>query len=212
VINPPLDFELKGIEPDHPYLKEKGYTEETVKHFGIGYCARGLMQGRIVIPLHNADGKLIGYAGRMVDESAINADNPRYLFPSKRERQGVIHEFRKSEFVYGGFRIQQPVHDLVIVESFTAVWWLFQHGFRNVVAVMGSSCSERQAELVIKLSRDFGRLWLMPDGDEAGRRCAETLLRLLSPYRFLRWVKLHENMQPTDLNDVELEQVLPKSR
>jgi DNA primase len=208
VINAPLDFELKGIEPDHPYLKERGYTKETIAHFGLGFCARGLMKGRIAIELHNMDGKRIGYAGRLVDESAVNEDNPRYLFPPKREKEGVIHEFHKSDFVYNGFQIRGSVDNLVVVESFTSVWWLWQHGFKNAVAVMGSTCSERQAEHIAKLCHEAGRVWLLPDGDEAGMRCAETLLRLISPHRFVRWVRLHQDKQPTDLDEVELKQVL----
>jgi DNA primase len=207
IVNAPLDFELKGVEPDHPYLKGRGYSKETIRHFGLGYCARGLMQGRIAIPLHTDEG-LIGYAGRLVDDSAVDEDKPRYLFPSGRERGGIIHEFRKSEFIYNGFRIEEPVHNLIVVESFTAVWWLFQHGYPNVVSVMGSSCAERQAELIVALCRDEGRLWLLPDGDEAGRLCAASLLNLLSPHRFVRWIKLHDDMQPTDLKKVELEQIL----
>ncbi|MGD0137375.1 MAG: hypothetical protein ABSD28_00730 [Tepidisphaeraceae bacterium] len=43
-----------------------------------------------------------------------------------------------------------------------------------------------------------GRIWLLPDGDEAGARCAHSMLDQLSPYRFVRWVKLKDGQQPTD--------------
>jgi DNA primase len=43
-----------------------------------------------------------------------------------------------------------------------------------------------------------GRIWLLPDGDEAGARCAHSMLDQLSPYRFVRWVKLKDGKQPTD--------------
>jgi DNA primase len=95
VVNAPLDFELQRLEYDHPYLRERGFTDETIKTFGLGYCHRGLMKGRIAIPLHNKEGALIGYAGRIVDEDAIGKDTPRYLFPGSRERGGIRHEFRK---------------------------------------------------------------------------------------------------------------------
>jgi hypothetical protein len=76
------------LEYDHPYLRERGFTDETIKTFGLGYCHRGLMKGRIAIPLHDAKGALIGYAGRIVDEGAIGKDTPRYLFPGSREWNG----------------------------------------------------------------------------------------------------------------------------
>jgi DNA primase len=51
VVNAPLDFELQRLEYDHPYLRERGFTEETIKAFGLGYCHRGLMKGRIAVEL-----------------------------------------------------------------------------------------------------------------------------------------------------------------
>jgi DNA primase len=40
VINAPLDFELKGLDPNHPYLRKRGFTPETVAHFGLGLTPR----------------------------------------------------------------------------------------------------------------------------------------------------------------------------
>jgi DNA primase len=208
VVNAPLDFELQRLEHDHPYLRERGFTDETIKTFGLGYCHRGLMKGRIAIPLHDMEGALIGYAGRIVDEEAIGKDTPRYLFPGSRERNGTRHEFRKSAFLYNGFRVVNP-SQLVVVESFTAVWWLTQAGITNVVALMGASCSETQANLLRDLVPENGSIWLFPDGDKAGERMAEETLVMLAPYRFVRWVKLEEGQQPTDMSKEELSLKLP---
>jgi DNA primase len=207
VVNAPLDFELQRLEYDHPYLRERGFTDGTIKTFGLGYCHRGLMKGRIAIPLHDKEGALIGYAGRIVDEEAIGKDTPRYLFPGSRERTGTRHEFRKSAFLYNGFRVG-PSH-LVVVESFTAVWWLTQAGITNVVALVGASCSETQACLLRDLVPEDGSLWLFPDGDKAGERMAEETLAMLAPYCFVRWVKLPEGQQPTDVGKEELYAKLP---
>jgi DNA primase len=207
VVNAPLDFELQRLECDHPYLRERGFTLETIKTFGLGYCERGLMRGRIAIPLHDVKGALIGYAGRIVDEDAIGENTPRYLFPGSRDHKGTRHVFRKSAFLYNGFRVENPA-SLVVVESFTAVWWLTQAGIPNVVALMGASCSETQAGLLQDLVSEDGSIWLFPDGDKAGERLAEETLVLLAPYRFVRWVKLSEDMQPTDLSPEELQERL----
>jgi DNA primase len=208
VVNPPLDFELKGVDREHPYLKERGFTQGTINHFGLGYCSRGIFKERIVIPLHDHDGKLVGYCGRVVDDAAISEDNPRYRFPSKRERDGHVVEFRKQAFLYNGYRITAPVDDLVVVEGFTANWWLHQNGIPKVVAVMGADCSERQAELIASLVKPSGRVWLMPDGNQAGQRCALSLLTLVSPHRLVRWVKLEGDTQPTDLSALQLKSCL----
>lgn len=204
VANSPLDFQLKGLDQTHPYLRSRGFTPETIAHFGLGFCSRGLLNNRVAIPLHDHTGQLIGYAGRVVDDAAIGEDNPRYRFPGARKRDGKIFEFRKTLFLYNGSRLTAPLDDLIVVEGFPSVWWLHQNGLPHVVATMGADCSDRQAELVVALVRPAGRVWLMPDGDAAGERFGQTFLPKVSPQRFVRWVKLKDNGQPTDLPAAEL--------
>ncbi len=204
IINQPLDFELKGLDGEHPYLFGRGFALETIRHFGLGYCGRGLLKTRVAIPLHDADSKLVGYAGRVVDDSTITDENPRYRFPGKREKDGTVFEFRKTLFLYNGFRITTPVDDLIVVKGFTGVWWLNQNGLPLVVGTMGADCSERQAELIVSLVKPNGHVWIAPDGDKAGERHAQTLLSLISPHRFIRWLKMAADKQPTDLTKKKL--------
>jgi DNA primase len=204
IVNAPLDFELKGLNREHPYLLNRGFSQETIDHFGVGFCSRGMLKDRVAIPLHDHEGKLVGYAGRVVDDAAINEDNPRYRFPGEHKRDGKIFEFRKTLFLYNAFRVKAPVDDLIVVEGFTSLWWLHQNATPPVVATMGADCSERQAELIVSLVKPAGRVWLMPDGNDAGERCALSLLRQVSPYRFTRWAKLDEEKQPTDLSAEQL--------
>lgn len=208
IVNARLDFELKSLDYDHPYLKRRGFSECIIKAFGLGYCNRGLMKGRVAIPLHGEFGYLIGYAGRIVDDSAINETTPRYLYPGSRERNGLRYEFHKSEFLYKGYRVKGAT-DLVVVESFSAVWWLAEAEIINAVAVMGASVSEKQAKLITELVPEDGRVWILADGDQAGERMAKSALKLISPHRFVRWVKIEEGKQPTDLSASELQQILP---
>jgi len=204
IVNAPLDFELKGLDAAHPYLLGRGFTPETIEHFGLGFCSRGYLKDRAAIPLHDMSSALVGYAGRVVDDSLITEDNPRYRFPGERERNGKLFEFRKTLFLYNGYRIKAPVDDLIVVEGFTGVWWLVQSEVPYVVATMGSDCSERQAELIVSLVKPNGRVWVVPDGDKAGERYAQMLLSMVSPHRFVRWVKMAVGKQPTDLSAEQL--------
>jgi DNA primase len=203
VVNAPLDFELRGLDPNHPYLLERGFTKETIRHFGLGFCNRGLMAGRVVIPLHDHGGNRIGYAGRFTRDDQVCEKVPKYLFPGDRERNGIQHEFRKSLFLYNGHTIKAPVRDLVLLEGFPSVWWLHQCGFPDTVALMGNSCSPEQRDLILQLVAVSGRIWLMPDAGEGGERCAENVLPQLSPHRFVKWVRLDDG-QPTDLAQDDL--------
>jgi len=204
VVNPPLDFELKGLDYNNKYLQGRGFTRDTIDEFGLGLCSRGFLKDRVAIPLHDHEGKLVGYAGRVVDDATISKDNPRYRLPSKRKRAGNIIEFRKTLFLYNGFRVQGPVDDLVVTEGFASVWWLHQNGYPYSVAAMGSDCSEKQVELIVSLVKPTGRVWILPDGDDAGRRFVQSVLLQVAPHRFVRWVVITEGSQPTDLSEEQL--------
>jgi DNA primase len=208
VINQPLDFELKGLDHEHPYLRDRGFLPNTIKRFDLGFCSRGLMNGRVVIPIHNGQGRLIGYAGRVVDDSKVTDNNPKYRFPSTRERDGVLHEFHKSAVLYNAHRIVEPAPNLIIVEGFPSVWWLYQFGFKDVGALMGWSCSPEQAAIILSKVPTDGRVVVMPDGDDAGKRCAVSVFEQVGAQRDVRWVKLPEGKQPTDYSDTDLFQLL----
>ncbi|TAL03635.1 MAG: hypothetical protein EPO07_05905, partial [Verrucomicrobia bacterium] len=69
--NAPLKFRLDKLQREHPYLiNDRGLTLETIVDFGLGYFTgeKGLMVGRVVIPIHNVKGELVAYAGRWPGE------------------------------------------------------------------------------------------------------------------------------------------------
>jgi DNA primase len=212
IINAPLDFELAGLDATHPYLIRRGFEPETIAHFGLGFCSKGLMKDRIAIPLHDQSARLIGYAGRVVDDSQISEETPKYKFPGRRERQGKAFEFHKSLFLYNGFALGSGLDELIIVEGFASVWWLWQCGISNVGALMGASCSKEQGTLIVDLVKPDGKIWLLPDGDEAAIRCAHDVFEKVSPHRFVRWIPLAQARQPTDCTRDELDSLMQVGR
>ena len=211
VVNGPLDFELKHIDLKHPYLLNRGFKPEIIEHFGLGFCSKGLMKNRIVIPLRDHGGILIGYAGRVVDDALITDENPRYRFPSGREKDGVYYSFEKSRFLYNGcqFNSDEPdTEELIVCESFTAVWHLMGLGIRGVVSVMGSSCSEEQGALIAKIVVPQGRVIILTDGDDAGVKCAFSIFTEVGARRVVKWAKLPLGKQPTDCGKEELTALL----
>jgi len=69
--NVPLRSSLP-LDPSHPYLAERGVRADVIEQFGLGYCDRGIMRGRIAIPIHDEAGQLIAYAGRWAARDAPN--------------------------------------------------------------------------------------------------------------------------------------------
>ncbi len=200
--NPPLQFELKNLKSDHPYFAERGLTPETVAAFGLGYCAKGTMAGRIVIPIHSHEGSLVGYAGRWP------GDEP----PEERPKYKLPKGFRKSAEVFNLHRaLQEPDHEqpLIIVEGYFDVLRLWQLGWKRVVALMGCSLSTVQEELLKRGMRTGIRIGLMFDEDDAGRQGREAALARLARFAYVRVIVFpREGMQPEHLNAEEAASLL----
>ncbi len=177
--NKPLKFRLVKLDRDHPYLKERGLAPETIRDFGVGYCANGTMAERIVIPIHTPEGNLVAYVGRWPGEPA--EDTPKYKLP-----QG----FHKSVELFNADRaFKEPMEQpLVIVEGFFDCMRLHQYGCRKVVALMGSTMSAAQEELVRKHTSQASQVIVMLDEDEAGQAGREDIAVRLSKFVF---VKIH---------------------
>jgi DNA primase len=209
LINQPLDFELKGLDFEHPYLKNRGIAPETIRQFGLGYCNRGLMTGRLVIPLHNADNQLIGYAGRVVDDAIVSDKNPKYRFPSTRDRDQKVLVFKKSLLLYNLNRLKLPVSELIVCQGFPATWWLTQHGWPNVVAVMGADCSTEQGQLIKRSVSPDGHISILCNAGQDGERCAASIFADVAPRRWVRWVKLPHG-RPTEYTPGDLEELFSR--
>jgi DNA primase len=173
--NTPLTFDLKNLEVEHPFFVERGISPETINHFDLGYCSRGIMNKRIVIPIHDEFGRLVAYCGRAVNKKQIENEG-KYKMPP---------DFLKSLEVYN-LHQQKDKKLIVLVESFLSVFWLYQHGIENVVALMGSSLSDQQADLLIKYLAPPGRIILMFDADEDGDICTDQCLKKLSCELFVK--------------------------
>lgn len=117
---------------------------------------------RIMFPIHDRHGKIIGFGGR-----AIDADQkPKYL----NSPETVI--FQKNRELYGLHQIlQQPgnLNNVLIVEGYMDVIALAQHGIMNAVATLGTATSTYHIQL---LSKHTKQLIFCFDGDAAGRQAA----------------------------------------
>lgn len=190
--NPPLRFALQYIDATHSYLTSRGVTRDTIRTFGIGfYTGKGLLHGRIVIPIHNASGELVAYAGR-----AIDGREPKYRFPAG---------FRKSLVLFNLHRaIATKARTVIVVEGFFDAIAVHQAGY-PVVALMGSTISRHQVGL---LSDHFDRVVLMLDGDDAGQLGAAAIERTLAGRMPARMITLPGATQPDQLTPAQLRQVL----
>jgi DNA primase len=199
--NKPLGFALQNLDTAHPYLTERGLSAETIAEFGLGYCQKGSMTGRIVVPIHNAEGQLVAYAGRWPG-TPPDEDTPKYKLPPG---------FRKAQEVFNLHRAMREPPDtpLYVVEGFFDCIWLWQHGIRRVVALMGSTLSAQQEKLIAAAVTPQSRIVLMLDEDDAGRAARDEIAPRLAKHCFVRTVAFEkENTQPDQLSPEALEQIL----
>lgn len=181
VISQPLPYRLQ-LDPSHPYLAERGVTRDIVERFGLGFCDRGLMRGRIAIPIHDEAGRLVAYAGRWAAKD-VPKGRPRYLLP---------RGFRKQRVLFNLHRVA-GARTLVIVESYWSVFRLAALGVPTV-ALMGRDLSAAQLALLVAAGVDHVQLML--DGDQPGRSATLTILPELARRVFVKSLELPDAMKP----------------
>lgn len=97
------------------------------------------------------------------------------------------------------------MRSVLLVEGFFDTMKLYQAGYRRVVALMGSSLSQAQEDLLIK---HFESVIVMLDGDDAGRKASDQCLTRLGKRACVRVISLPENCQPDQLSTEDLQNLL----
>jgi DNA primase len=198
--NKPLAFTLKNLDPAHAYLSERGLSSETIACFGLGHCKKGILNGRIAIPVHNGNGELVAYAGRWPGHPPD--DRTKYQFPKG---------FRKSQEIFNLHRARQSRNDgpLIIVEGFFDCMKVWQAGIERVVALMGSELSSIQEEHIVQFVGHHGQIALMFDDDDAGLSAREQALHRFASRAYVRVIELRNfGKQPDELSTEQLRELL----
>jgi DNA primase len=182
--NKPLNFELKGIAY-HPYLKERGISEELALKFGVGFFpGKGSMSGRVVIPIRDGAGQLVAYAGR-----TISNDEPRYKLPLG---------FQKSLVLYNLHNVKGDA--LTIVEGYFSAMKVTAAGF-PCVGLMGSTLTEAQEKLL-----RFKFITLLLDPDPAGAAGVADMLPRLARCHYVRVAR--NEKPPDEMTEEEIKNTL----
>lgn len=193
--NAPLRFALGPLDGAHPYLRERGLTAETITTFGLGCCAHGLLRGWIAIPIHDAKGRLVAYAGRW---PGVPPDGlPKYRLP---------RGFRKSVELFNQHRAarEDSSEPLAVVEGFFGCMRVWQAGHRRVVSLMGSMLSQAQEERLVELTGEGGHVVLLFDEDGAGQKGRAEAQARLRRRVSVSVIRLPDGQQPDSLAAEEL--------
>jgi DNA primase len=188
------------------HLTSKGYSWPDLLDAGLviereggGYYDR--FRGRLVFPIRDRGGYVVGFGARALDDSL-----PKYL----NSPQTAI--FDKSAILYGIDQARRAIREqghAVIVEGYMDVLMAHQHGRCNVVASMGTALTERQIRVIKKLTK---RLILALDADAAGdqatlrglERAKETFDRRAVPVPTWRGLIHYEDQLDAEIRVVTL--------
>ena len=157
-------------------LIKKGFDESDIIKSGLAdknnYGLNDLYRNRIMFPLWDLKGKVVGFSGRIFnDENA-----PKYI----NSRETEI--FKKGELLYNYHRARNKCrrkNEVIIMEGFMDVICAYTHGITNVVAAMGTAITSANAHLISRMAKN---IILCFDGDDAGilaaNACTNELLKL----------------------------------
>lgn len=162
-------FQL-GFAPDswdalRDHLVQAGYSldnlhrADLVKHNLEHDSFYDSFRNRLIVPIHDRQGRVIGFGGRVLDSSL-----PKYLNTAETPL------FHKSHVVYGldrAYRAIRQADGVVVVEGYMDVIAAHQFGFENVVACLGTALTEEQLRQLHRYTDNF---ILALDADTAGQQ------------------------------------------
>ena len=180
------------------FLASKGYLKEDAVDCGVlavneknnrVYDALG---GRLIFPIINAFDEVIGFGGRKLEKTSFG----KY----KNTKETII--FDKSKTLYNvnllkKLKREQAIKEVIFVEGYMDAISLYQAGFRNVVATMGTSLTKEQARLA---KRYTDNVLISYDGDFAGQNADLRGLEILKDAGLqVRVVPMPDGLDPDDV-------------
>ena len=146
---------------------------------------------RIMFPIHDASGRVIGFGARVIDKG-----EPKYL------NSPETPVFSKGRELYGVYQARPAIRaagKVVVVEGYMDVVALAQHGIGYAVATLGTATTPTHAQKLLRMTDSVIYCF---DGDEAGRRAAwralENTLALLADGKNVKFLFLPEGEDPDD--------------
>ena len=173
-----------------------GYADKGMETAGLVITGDGgkrydRFRDRIMFPIHDGGGRVIGFGGRVLDKG-----EPKYLNSPETPL------FSKGRELYGLFQARQPIRAAgraIVVEGYMDVVALAQHGVEYAVATLGTATTPAHVQ---KLFRLTDTIVFCFDGDAAGRRAAwralENTLALLADGKNARFLFLPDGEDPDD--------------
>lgn len=174
-LNPIIERFHLGYSPSKweaftDHARQNGYQPEFLEK--VGFCIKrqngeyyDRYHGRVMFPIHNLTGKIIGFGGRI-----LQTDPEKKLAKYQNSPESEIYQ--KKETLYGIYFAKGAIvnkDECILVEGYFDVLRMHQLGIENVVASSGTSLTIEQIRLIKRYSKNITMLY---DGDAAGVHAA----------------------------------------
>jgi DNA primase len=179
------------------FLFARGFDQEWVKESGLikrnksGDSYYDLFRDRVIFPIFNYQGNIVGFGGRTLEDAV-----PKYLNTPETE------VYLKRHHLYGLYQAREAIrkgNQAILVEGYMDCLKLHQHGIDCAVASLGTALTSEQAQLLRRYAENVTVLY---DGDEAGQREALKAVQLLVEQGFnVEVLTLPEGLDPDDYLD-----------
>ena len=141
------------------YLKEKKYDINTLNDLGLANNDIDTFINRIIFPLDDRNGRVVGFSGRIYDNSKMSKYMNTKETPIFRKGTCLYHYNASKEYV------RQEKY-ILVMEGFMDVIRASTIGIKNTVALMGTALTDEQISLIKKASQN---VYLCLDGDNPGQ-------------------------------------------
>ncbi|NDE19136.1 MAG: toprim domain-containing protein, partial [Alphaproteobacteria bacterium] len=177
------------------FLRSKGYTENELKLAGVVTTrykgTEDMFKGRVMIPLCDASGRVIGYTARQLEE---DDKSPKYI----NTPQTVLYD--KSRHIFGLHLAKESIRKngfAVLVEGNLDVITAHQYGFKQVVATAGTALTVYHLKAISRFTPDIR---LCFDADKAGVNATQRAIELASKENIdLNIIDVKEGKDPDEL-------------
>ena len=182
---------LRSVFVDYqaPELVEAGLVIDKSDEEGGGRKRYDRFRDRVMFPIRNTKGQIIGFGGRIMEQG-----EPKYLNSPETPL------FQKGFELYGLFEARQAIREagyVLVTEGYMDVVALAQMGFPQAVATLGTACTPTHVQ---KLLRQTDHVVFSFDGDSAGRRAARRALDACLPHanddKFIKFLFLPAEHDP----------------
>ncbi len=157
----------------YKYLKSKNYNEDDLADSGLVLAKKGgngyydRFRGRLMFPIFDLRGNVIGFGGRVLDNSL-----PKYM----NSPETLVYNKRKNLYALN-FAKNSPEKRIIVVEGYMDVISLYQFGIINTVASLGTALTESQGRILKKYAEE---IIISYDADTAGQAATMRGLNLLN--------------------------------